>query len=323
MSGTMSGTFGKFVLPSLFISGAAFAVLAVPLAMYGSDKVDFQLSDSISVTGTVQDFTAPYLGLSGLASLAVGGATATIAGVAASKKQATQAEQQYLAAQVNFQNRERQLQDALLSESSLMKSGLGFFLDEPLVGPQTVPSFPTIDRVVPVTPTVAQSIAQTIAQAIVAVDLDAQVIPAPQPTIMAQAQPAVLGFTVNASNMGVQPVKVPRVTVQAATSPLHAAHGFMSFARGGQMVTPAAIAWAEEPTEHQTATQQLEVLQSQLKGLMSQIEQIQASLKAQPAAETTSRIEVIQGDRALAPATAHRFQPFEHSWSSVPQRVAS
>jgi hypothetical protein len=315
----MSGTFGKFVLPSLFVSGAVFAVLAVPLAVYGSEKVDLQLSESIGVTGTIQDFTAPYLGVSGLASLAVGGATAAIAGVTSSKKKAAKAEQEYLTAQANFQNRERQLQDALLSESSLVKSGLGFFLDDAQVtAPDAAPSFPVL--------AVAASAAPLLSQPIVPVAVTAAV-PAPvvstQPVIVASAQPEPLGFTVNSSNMGVQPVKVPRVTAQAATSPLHAAHGFMSFSRAGRVITPAAIAWAEEPIEHQTATQQLDVLQGQLQGLMTQIEQIQVSLQTKAVVASPSRIEVIQADRPLVAATTHRFQSLEHSWTSVPQRVAS
>jgi hypothetical protein len=320
----MSGTFGKFILPSLFASGAVFAVLAVPLAVYGSEKVDVQLSDSIGVTGTVQDFTAPYLGLSGLASFAIGGATATGLSVVASRKQAQLAEKQYLEAQANFQHRERQLQEALLSESSLVKSGLSFFLDETQTEPQVSPSFPGAQGAIQVVP-LAQSM---VAPAIVNAE-----VPTPQSQIGPLTQPVVAsvapGFTVNASNVSVQPVKVPRVTAQVATSPLHAAHGFMSFARGGQVVPPAAIAWAEERTSVMQPTQQLEVLQGQLQDLMLQIETLQVSLQTKAVAEThgahtySTHIEVIQEPRPLVPASAHRFQPFEHSWASVPQRVAS
>ncbi len=321
----MSGTFGKFVLPSLFASGAVFAVLAAPLAVYGSEKVDLQLSDSIGVTGIVQDFTAPYLGLSGLASLAIGGATATALGVVASRKQASEAEQQYLEAQANFQNRERQLQEALLSESSLIKSGLSFFLDETQPEPQVTPSFPMAS---------AQGLAQVVSLSqpmiaqVVNVEVPAaqsQPVQVPQPVVAKVPQVKVpQGFTVNSSNMSVQPVKVPRVTAQVATSPLHAAHGFMSFARGGQVVPAAAIAWAEEPTLVVQPTQQLEALQGQLQDLMLQIEQIQVSLQTKAVVENHSaRIEVIQEPLPLVPATSHRFQPFEHSWASIPQRVAS
>ncbi len=314
----MSGTFGKVVLPSLFVSGAVFAVLAVPLAVYGTEKVDVQISKSIGITdATVQDFMVPYLGLSGLASLALGTATATMIGVGASKKQAQLVEQQYLDAQANFQNRERQLQDALLSESSLTRSGLRFFLDEEVSPIQMVPPEVATHLQVATSRQVAHvQIAPSFAQAVVPVS-----IAAPQPMVVATA-PIAQGFIVmNSSNLAVQPVKVPRATAQAATSPMNAAHGFLSFARLGQPVPPAAIAWAEETAEHQSATQQLDVLQLQLQGLMVQIEQIQMSLKTQPVAEPTSRIEIIQGDRSAV--TSHRFQPFEHSWASVPQRIAS
>ncbi len=324
----MSGTFRKFVLPSLFASGAVFAVLAVPLAVYGSEKVDVKFSDNIGITGTIQDFTSSYLGLSGLASLAIGGATATGLGVVASRKQSQLAEKQYLEAQENFQTRERQLQEALLSESSLVKSGLSFFLDETQTEPQIAPSFPVAQSVihrsaqaVPLSqPMVAQSIAPLEVPVVSESVTQPKTVPTPQPVVASVAP----GFTVNASNMGVQPVKVPRVTAQVATSPLHAAHGFMSFARGGQVVPPAAIAWAEEATSVVQPTQQLEALQGQLQNLMLQIEQIQVSLQAKAVVENHgNRIEVIQESRPLVAASTHRFQPFEHSWANVPQRVAS
>ena len=314
----MSGTFGKVVLPSLFVSGAVFAVLAAPLAIYGTEKVDVQISKSIGITdATVQDFMVPYLGLSGLASLTLGTATATMIGVGASKKQAQLVEQQYLDAQANFQNRERQLQDALLSESSLTRSGLRFFLDEEVSPIQMVPPEVATHLQVATSRQVAHvQIAPSFAQAVVPVS-----IAAPQPMVVATA-PIAQGFIVmNSSNLAVQPVKVPRATAQAATSPMNAAHGFLSFARLGQPVPPAAIAWAEETAERQSATQQLDILKLQLQGLMVQIEQIQISLKTQPVAEPTSCIEIIQGDRSVV--TSHRFQPLEHSWASVPQRIAS
>ncbi len=318
----MSGTFGKFVLPGLFVSGAVLAVFAAPLAIYGSEKVDVQISESLGVSGaTVQDFTVPYLGLSGLASLAIGSATATMVGVGASRKQAQAAEQQYLNAQLNFQNRERQLQDALSSESSSMASDLSFFLDEQGSAIQTIRPEVTIATSLSVATSqqVANvQIAPSFVQAIVPVS-----IAAPQPIVFA-TPPTAQGFIVmNSSNLAVHPVKVPRATAQTATSPLTAAHGFLSFARLGQAVPPAAIAWAEETAERQSATQQLDVLQLQLQSVIVQIEQLQMSLKPQPVAEPTSRIQVIQGDRPLVAATSHRLQPFEHSWASVPQRIAS
>lgn len=330
----MSGTFGKLVLPSLFVSGAVFAVLAAPLAIYGSEKVDAQISESIGISGaTVQDFTVPYLGLSGLASLTLGTATAAIIGATASKKQAQAAEKQHLNAQVNFQNRERQLQDALLSDSSLATSGLRFFLDEQVSTIQTVRPEVAIAASLKVSqPQVSHSqsaelsTVASFAKAIVPVPVvTPQPMIAPQPMVVATS-PIVQGFIVmNSSNLAVQPVKVPRATAQTATSPMNAAHGFLSFARLGQAVPPAAIAWAEETAERQTATQQIDALQGQLQGLIVQIEQLQMSLKVQPVSEPTSRIEVIEGDRPrpLVAAVSHRFQPFEHSWASVPQRVAS
>ena len=322
----MPRTFGKLVLPSLFVSGAVFAVLAAPLAIYGSEKVDIQISESLGISGaTVQDFTVPYLGLSGLASFTLGTATAAMIGVAASKKQAQAAEKHHLDAQVNFQNRERQLQDALLSESSLATSGLKFFLDEQVPTIQAVHPEMTIASGLPISHLPIAHIQSAELSTVTSFSKVIVPVPvvSPQPMVVATS-PIAQGFIVmNSSNLAVQPVKVPRATAQTATSPMNAAHGFLSFARLGQAVPPAAIAWAEETTERQTATQQVDVLQGQLQGLIVQIEQLQMSLKAQPVAEPTSGIEVIEGDRPLVAAAPHRFQPFEHSWASVPQRLVS
>jgi hypothetical protein len=301
----MSATFKKFVLPSLCVSGAVFAVLAVPLAVYSSEKVDVQVSDSIGITGTVQDFTAPYLGLSAFASFAIGSGTATVLSVAASRKHAQQAEKDYLEAKTNFQNRERQLQEVLLSDASLAKSGLSFFLDEP-------ESEAKGTALTPLT-----------SQATVNVEL-----PNVSSVIVPNRQPMTAqGFTVNSGSMGVQPVKIPRVTAQIATSPLHAAHGFMSFARAGQVVSPAAIAWAEERNTVVQQAEELAILQGQLKDLMLRIEQLQVSLKPKAIAleaQYSDRIEVIAEPRPLLPSTAHRAHPFDAaSWATLPQRLAS
>ena len=209
---------------------------------------------------------------------------------------------------------------------SLVTSGLRFFLDEQVSTIQTIHPEVAIASSLPISHSPVTRL-QAAELSTVASFTTAKISPVPmvvpQPMVVATS-PIAQGFIVmNSSNLAIQPVKVPRATAQTATSPMNAAHGFLSFARLGQAVPPAAIAWAEETTERQTATQQVDVLQGQLQGLIVQIEQLQMSLKAQPVAEPTSRIEVIAGDRPLVAAVPHRFQPFEHSWASFPQRAVS
>ncbi len=300
----MPGTFGKFVLPSLFASGAVFTALSLPLAVYGSERVEFQITDNVGVSGVLTDLTAPYLGLSGLISLAVGGAGLTLMGVGHSKKKAAALEQQYLESQEALKGREAEIQAILMSDKGLAHAGLSFFLDD--------------------VPSVAHSAgSETISTASI-VPLHVVSVPAVATPAVAAVDSQPMNFSVNATIAGIQPVKVPQVTVQASISPMPAAHGFLGFMRSGQSIPSAAIAWLEESEPTVPQAIQLQNLQSQLYSLMTQIEQLQLSLQPQVVESPVSRIEVItQSEMPKNNVTAHRFQPFEHAWAGAPQRIAS
>jgi hypothetical protein len=299
----MSGTFGKFVLPSLFASGAVFTALSLPLAVYGSEPVELQLTESIGVSGVLKDLTAPYLGLSGLISLAVGGAGLTLMGVGQSKKQAATLQQQFLESQQALQNREAEIQSILMSDKGLANSGLSFFLDDVAPPVHNIP----VASAVNASPVAVAPIASVSVPALV------PAAPVPQP----------MNFSVNSMTAGIQPVKVPQVTVQTSISPMPAAHGFLGFMRSGQSIPSAAIAWLEE-SEPLPQAIQLQDLQSQLHSLMAQIEQLQSSLQLQAVPVAAARIEVItHSEMPKNNVTAHRFQPLEHAWAGAPQRLAS
>ncbi len=305
----MSGTFGKFVLPSLFASGAVFTALSLPLVVYGSERVDLPLTDSIAVSGVVRDFTAPYLGLSGLISLAIGAAGLTLTGVGHSKKQAATLAQQYSESQQALKGREAEIQAILMSDKGIAHSGLGFFLDDVTTLVHPTATQPTVSATA-----IATTLAETTSVAAVSVPVIALA-----PT--AALQP--MNFSINSTISGIQPVKVPQVTVQTSISPMPAAHGFLGFMRSGQSIPSAAIAWLEE-AEPTSQAVQLQDLQSQLQGLMVQIEQLQSSLQTQAIPVSTGRIEVItQSEMPKNNVTAHRFQPFEHAWAGAPQRLAA
>jgi hypothetical protein len=298
----MPGTFGKFVLPSLFASGAVFTALSLPLAVYGSERVEFQVTDSVGVSGVLKDLTAPYLGLSGLISLAVGGAGLTLMGVGHSKKKSAALEQQYLESQQALKGREAEIQSILMSDKGLANAGLSFFLDD-------VPSLPQH--------AVAESLTPVTSAPIHVVSVPTNVAP-----VIAATEALPVNFSVNATIAGIQPVKVPQVTVQTSISPMPAAHGFLGFMRSGQSIPSASIAWLEEAEPAPQAVQ-LQDLQSQLHGLMAQIDQLQSSIQSQTA-PTPARIEVItQSEMSKNNVTSHRFQPFEHAWAGSPQLLAS
>lgn len=304
----MPGTFGRFVLPSLFASGAVFTALSLPLVVYGSERVDFPITDSVGVSGVLKDLAAPYLGLSGLISLAVGGAGLTLAGVGHSKKQSDALEKQYLESKMALQNREAEIQAILMSDKGLANAGLSFFLDD--------------------VPSVQQNpVVESVPAAAIAHVQHVSIPPIAAPAMVAvDAQP--VSFSVNATVAGIQPVKVPQVTVQTSISPMPAAHGFLGFMRSGQAVPSAAIAWLEESEAPASQVAQLQNLQSQLHGLMAQIEQLQMTIQSQAVGVQSqvspARIEVItQSEMPKNNVTAHRFQPFEHAWAGAPQRLAS
>jgi hypothetical protein len=317
----MSGTFGKFVLPSLLASGAVFTALSLPLVVYGAERVDLHLTDDLKVSGVVSDFSAPYLGLSGLVSLAVGGVGLTLAGLDRSRKQSALLEKQYLESQEALKGRDAEIQSILMSGKGLTNSGLAFFLDDMMPVVQSATTAATI-AIAPTPAPVAQSTAPVSAvQPAVPVSVPevAPVAAAP----IAVAKP-VSSFSVSSTIAGIQPVKVPQVTVQTSISPMPAAHGFLGFMRSSQSVPSAAIAWLEEVESDPQTAVQLQDLQSQMQVLMGQIEQLQSSLQPQPVAAAASRIEVItQSEMPKNKVAAHRFQPFEHAWAGAPQRLAS
>jgi hypothetical protein len=322
----MSGTFVKFVLPSLLASGAVFTALSLPLVVYGAERVDLHLTDDLKVSGVVSDFSAPYLGLSGLVSLAVGGVGLTLAGLDRSKKKSAILEKQYLESQEALKGRDAEIQSILMSGKGLTNSGLAFFLDDMMPVVQSATTAATI-AIAPTPAPVTQSTAPvSAAQPAVPVSVPEVAVPEVAPVAaapIAVAKPAP-SFSVSSTIAGIQPVKVPQVTVQTSISPMPAAHGFLGFMRSSQSVPSAAIAWLEEVESAPQTAVQLQDLQSQMQVLMGQIEQLQSSLQPQPVAAAASRIEVItQSEMPKNKVAPHRFQPFEHAWGGAPQRLAS
>lgn len=305
----MSGTIRKFVLPSLLASSAVFTALSFPLVVYGSEPIDSKLAEGLGVSDAVvmKDFAAPYLGLAGLVSLAVGGVGLTLSGIGHSKRQSSLLAAQVEASQQVLKGREAEIQSLLMSDKGLNSAGLGFFLDD-------------------IQPLAQATTAATVAAAVVSGPQEifkvAPVAAVPSIAISALPVAPTPSFIVNATVSAVQPVRVPQVTVQTSSSPMPAAHGFLGFTRSsGQALPSAAIEWLEQGEIEQKAETQLNDVQAQLQVLMTQIEQLQSSLK--PQAVPTSRIEVItQAETPKNTVASHRFQPFEHAWSGAAQRAA-
>ena len=302
----MPGTIRKFVLPSLLASSAVFTALSLPLVVYGSEPIDPKLAEGLGVSDAVviKDFAAPYLGLTGLVSLAVGGVGLTLSGIGHSKRQSSLLAAQFEASQQALKGREAEIQSLLMSDKGLHSAGLGFFLDD-------------------IQPVAQATSVVTTAAAVVSVPQEMfQVAPAMVPSVAVATVTSTPSFIVNAMVSAIQPVRVPQVTVQTSSSPMPAAHGFLGFTRSsGQAIPSAAIEWLEQGITAPKAETQLSDLQAQLQVLMVQIEQLQSSLK--PQTVSASRIEVItQAEIPKNTVASHRFQPFEHAWSGAAQRAA-
>ena len=302
----MSGTIRKFVLPSFLASSAVFTALSLPLVVYGSEPIDSKLAEGLGISNAVviKDFATPYLGLTGLMSLAVGGVGLTLSGISHSKRQSSLLAAQFEASEQALKGREVEIKSLLMSDKGLDSTGLGFFLDDL----QPVTQVASTAAVV----SVPQEVFQVAPVPVVAPIAAVSTVPvAPTPS-----------FTVNTTVSAIQPVRVPQVTVQTSSSPMPAAHAYLGFTRSsGQAIPSATIAWLEQGEAEPTAAMQINDLQAQLQVLMVQIEQLQFSLK--PQAASVSRIEVItQAETPKNTVASHRFQPFEHAWSSAPQRVA-
>jgi len=296
----MSGTIRKFVLPSFLASSAVFTALSLPLVVYGSEPIDSKLAEGLGISNAVviKDFATPYLGLTGLMSLAVGGVGLTLSGISHSKRQSSLLAAQFEASEQALKGREVEIKSLLMSDKGLDSTGLGFFLDD----------------LQPVTQVASTAAVVSVPQEVF------QVAPiAAVSTVPVAPTPS---FTVNTTVSAIQPVRVPQVTVQTSSSPMPAAHAYLGFTRSsGQAIPSATIAWLEQGEAEPTAAMQINDLQAQLQVLMVQIEQLQFSLK--PQAASVSRIEVItQAETPKNTVASHRFQPFEHAWSSAPQRVA-
>ena len=65
-------TFPKHLLSSVFLAGAVFVAVTLPLATYGSKPVAIQLEGKPVFTGQFKELAAPYLGLALVLSIGAG-----------------------------------------------------------------------------------------------------------------------------------------------------------------------------------------------------------------------------------------------------------
>ena len=233
------------VLPAAVLAGAMFSALTVPLAVFGSGPVDIQLNQEPVFSGTIKDLAAPYVGVVGILSIGVGVAGVSIAGWQQSSRKSGQVEAKLSNLQRKLDEKELQLQAAMLSEHRLEATGLDFFLQDD-----------TQADAAPLAP---------------ATEPKSGVAKAPVPVANAR-----VGYT-----QPIQPVLDPEPTqaaVQSVVSTLAAAQAFLSFTRSngsGQ----GGYDRPEMPKALPGDNISLQELQNQLQQIMSQVETLRGSLE--------------------------------------------
>ena len=233
------------VLPAAVLAGAMFSSLTVPLAVFGSGPVDIQLNQEPVFSGTIKDLAAPYVGVVGILSIGVGVAGVAIAGWQQSSRKSGQVEAKLSNLQQKLEEKELQLQAAMLSEYRLEASGLDFFLQD-----ETQPDATPLAT--------ATKSASGVAKSKVPV-ADARV-----------------GYT-----QPTQPVldsEPTQAAVQSVVSTLAAAQAFLSFTRSNGSVQAdgdTQLMVKELPAPNTS----LQELQDQLQQIMSQVETLRSSLE--------------------------------------------
>jgi len=236
------------VLPATVLAGAMFASLTVPLAVFGSGPVDIQLNQEPIFSGTIKDLAAPYVGVVGVLSIGIGVAGVAIAGWQQSSRKSEQVEAKFSNLQRTLEEKESQLEAALLSEQRLEASGLDFFLQD-----ETSPK----------------------AASAVATEPKSVVTKTKTPVVTAHAN----GIQSSQPILDSEPTQA---TVQSVVSTLAAAQAFLSFTRSNGS---APINDSQPIAKAPAANISLQELQDQLKQIMSQVEMLRSSLDAdrQPA----------------------------------------
>jgi hypothetical protein len=232
------------VLPATVLAGAIFSSLTVPLAVFGSGPVDIQLNQEPVFSGTIKDLAAPYVGVVGILSIGTGVAGVAIAGWQQSSRKSGQVEAKLSNLQRQLEEKELQLEAAMLSEQRLEASGLDFFLQDD-----------TVSHAVPAK-TTESKLSMTNAQLPVA---DARV------KSTQVVQPAI-------------ELEPNQADVQSVVSTLAAAQAFLSFNRSNGSAQVGND--SQSMVKALPADTSLQALQDQLKQIMSQVETLRSSLEA-------------------------------------------
>lgn len=117
------------LVPAICITGAAFTVTTIPLALFRSEVVEVQLQNQPIFASEVRDLAGPYLGFSGLVSAAMGATVLGFSGWRQSARQSDSIRHQLSDLQRNLQVKQAELEEIKFSSARLRNQNLDIFLE--------------------------------------------------------------------------------------------------------------------------------------------------------------------------------------------------
>jgi hypothetical protein len=132
-----------FLLPAFLTTSAVFTALALPVIMFGNQRLSVEHEGKLTFEGPVSDLAAPYLGLGAIASVGLGVSGVAMQGWRKSARKSARLDHKIDNLQDRLKEREDYLRAALTSDAYLERSGLNFFLAEgTVIAPEFSPQIP-------------------------------------------------------------------------------------------------------------------------------------------------------------------------------------
>lgn len=255
-----NATLKKFVLAPIVISAAVFGTLTLPLAILGKQPIEIQFQQEPLFQGQLRDVATPYLGLATILSLGAGFASIAFSGWQRSTYKSSQVEAQLSDLARSLKEKEAQLEALKLSESRLVASGLSAFVDENLPLESAVKTHSANHNIVGVETNLPLETKTTAASTFKVLNTpiqhrESELITAQE---LAQAKPYYVTHTQNVGSTS--------AAVQFAS-----AQGFLGHAQPKPAVDPSTSA-------SPLASQDVQLLYSQMQEIMAQMESVQAAL---------------------------------------------
>ncbi len=122
----------RTAMSATFFAGSLFSVLALPLVAFGSPSIEVGFANEPSDSQNQLTELAPvYVGVAAVAAIGAGVAGASALGWKRSVKKSNTVGEKVVALEQQLHDKERQLEEAMLSENRLKEAGLAYFLGEP------------------------------------------------------------------------------------------------------------------------------------------------------------------------------------------------